>query len=171
MSAIIDFGLGRVSQYASIIAAQGAALAFRGGRATVINLWTPIDNWQFAAYSPVQTYSAGQSVSYFNRHYTCDVNGTLGVTPGTDPLRWSLNANQPQIVSGLNTTDGTPSQGYLPITSLPSGAAMTIKGFNDAGAVDPNPTTIQPSVAFQCPELALLFISGMQVPYVTGTVG
>ena len=157
--------------YASILAANGGSLAFRGGAQTVINAWTPISAWQFPAYVATQIYQAGQQVEFFNLHYTCEVNGTVGVTPGGEPsFYWTLNQNQPQMVSGLNTTDDAPAQAYLP-WAPPAGVSLTARAFTESGLLGAAIVTITSGVMFQAPgDLTMLFITaGTSLPWITGT--
>lgn len=40
-------------------------------------------------YSATKTYFANDIVFYSENFYTCLVDGTVGITPGTDPTKWS----------------------------------------------------------------------------------
>jgi hypothetical protein len=156
---------------ATLLAAQGAQLAFRGGTRTIINLWAPADSWANQPWNKVTTYSLGQLVTYFGKHYISDVNGNLNQLPGAPgSLQWSLAPNQPQAVTELDPQDGSPSLTYVPYT-MPSGASMSYKSFNEAGFVSSTAVSITSGVAFNGPELGLLFFTGAQLPYITGTVG
>ena len=171
MSQAIDFQSGAMLKaYAAVIAAQGAITAFRGGSNTIINAFTPISAWSIPQYSSTQVYQAGQVVDYFNCHYTCEVNGAVGVTPGSDPYRWLLNANQPVTLAGISS-DASASQAYLPWVA-PAGVSLSWKVFTDGGFVQAAATTLVLGAPFTSSDLNLLFITaGTQAPTIVGTTG
>jgi len=60
----------------------------------------------YAVYQPLTVYNAGDKVTLDDKNYECVINGTVGVSPGTDNIKW-LDLGATERFSIFDNTNNT----------------------------------------------------------------